>query len=659
MTKQFSNVVLTTENFSSALGKDWHSVVPQPYFDPLTVVTRNTSGEPLSHYGDDRWDFRAQSKDASSPQTIYLYQAPEIKVDQALFGRIYEQHKALLWITTDRGGIKTFGTLSSYNSVAKVWCKIAYEKAVDLFTLLTDFEEVVAACNEMNSNELTATTALIQYLWKYRKELLPEGAQMQREKIIENIKAARLKLPEKRQTPLIPSQIYCTILGGLISGLDTIEHDINSLLIALRKSTESTAVFKKKYPDATAQKIATVRGKALAETVECMRLLGWVEGSGKTLHNFILGKITAYQIHLMHTVVAFSGMRVGEAHILPLNEISEAFQHRGQTHYLIKGYTHKLHRGVKTAAEWITIDQGQRAIEIAIRIGQTILALHGKKPQKKQEPLLFPSISNPFKMITVMAFSTGQKRLISAICPEITAEDIEELNQLDLARSWDRDGIEIGKRWPLAMHQLRRSLSVYAHRSGMVTLPALKAQLQHITDEMRMYYADGWSRAVNLVFERDHFSHEWNAAKTESTYFGLMGALQIAFDGQDVLFGLGAQRMAQVISGRSREQTIALIKNGTIAYRETVLGGCVNTQECKTMPLDPINFECLESNCVNIVVHSKRLEMVIRTQENVVAQLVRDESGSVEQRLEAEHLKRMLRARDLLINSKIEKKSQA
>lgn len=77
------------------------------------------------------------------------------------------------------------------------------------------------------------------------------------------------------------------------------------------------------------------------------------------------------------------------------------------------------------------------------------------------------------------------------------------------------------------------------------------------------------------------------------------------------------------------------------------------------MPLDPINFECLESNCVNIVVHSKRLEMVIRTQENVVAQLVRDESGSVEQRLEAEHLKRMLRARDLLINSKIEKKSQA
>ncbi len=62
---------------------------------------------------------------------------------------------------------------------------------------------------------------------------------------------------------------------------------------------------------------------------------------------------------------------------------------------------------------------------------------------------------------------------------------------LDCARAKPlkvREGIEVGKPWPLTFHQYRRSLSVYAHRSGMVSLPALNGQLQHITDEMRAYF---------------------------------------------------------------------------------------------------------------------------------------------------------------------------
>lgn len=77
------------------------------------------------------------------------------------------------------------------------------------------------------------------------------------------------------------------------------------------------------------------------------------------------------------------------------------------------------------------------------------------------------------------------------------------------------------------------------------------------------------------------------------------------------------------------------------------------------MPLDPINFECVESNCANLVVRSKRLDMVIRSQESAVAQLVRDENGSVEQRLEAEHLRRMLLARDRLKQARTEKEAAA
>ncbi|RYZ79280.1 MAG: hypothetical protein EOP06_27500, partial [Proteobacteria bacterium] len=362
----------------------------------------------------------------------------------------------------------------------------------------------------MNVNGLNAINGMVQVLWRHRAELRVSSAQMQRDKIIEKIKAAWAKLPEGKQTPLIPSRIYCSVLAGLLDGLDTIARDLDVLLEALDKTLDATTKIKLYLPQASREQIKLRRGCALTETAAQMHCLGWKKGRGKSLHTFIFGKISAFQTHLMHTVVAFSGMRFGEARLLPLNGVLETFQHGGQQHYLIKGYTYKLHRGDKVATEWVTIDQGHRAIELATRIGRKILSLYGEKHQKSQEALLFPTILNPYKMMPNNAFQNAQTHLISSICPEITAEDLNELNRLELERGWSRNGIELGQRWPLAMHQLRRSLSVYAHRSGMVSLPALKAQLQHITDEMRAYYADGWSRAVNLVFDKDHFSNEWN-----------------------------------------------------------------------------------------------------------------------------------------------------
>lgn len=660
MDNRVGSAIVTTQPLPPTLGSAEPSLqdqAPRPYFPPGTIVTRSRTGETVSQYGDDKWDFRAQSKDGLTAQAIHFWRTPHDAADRALLGWIYEQHKALLWIIADRGDTIAFSALNRYASVAKDLCTIAYEKNIDLFTLLTDFEQIGAICDEMNLNGLAATNRMVQVLWRYRKELLVSSAQMQRDKIIEKIKAAWAKLPERKQTPLIPSRIYCSVLAGLLDGLDTIERDLDTLLEALNKTLDATRDIKMNFPHASREKIKLRRGCMLAETAEQMLHLGWKKGRGKSLHTFIFGRISAFQTHLMHTVAAFSGMRFGEVRLLPLNGVLETFQHRGQPHYLINGYTYKLHCGDKVATQWVTIDQGHRAIKLAMHIAEKILSLNEGKCQKGHEALLFPGILNPFKMMPNIAFINGQTGLINSISPEITAEDLDELNRLELERGWSRNGIELGKRWPLAMHQLRRSLSVYAHRSGMVSLPALKAQLQHITDEMRAYYADGWSRAVNLVFEKDHFSNEWNSAKTESTYFGLTGALRIAFDDRDDLLGHGAQRLEQIVSGRSREQTLALIKSGTIAYRETVLGGCMSTEECKTMPLSPINFECVESNCVNLVVRRKRLDLIISSQESVVAQLERDEEGSVAQRLEAEHLKRMLLARDRLKQAKTEKEA--
>ncbi|RZL03863.1 MAG: hypothetical protein EOP36_02985 [Rubrivivax sp.] len=510
--------------------------------------------------------------------------------------------------------------------------------------MLSNPEWVAQDCESLNNAYLNITPALIQTLWRDRQTLkLAIDVPLQKLKAqIANVRSSR---PDNFQTPLIPSRIYSLLLANLIHLLDAIERDLDVMLDAYRQSMEAS----RNAPiDGTAMQRKWFRGKALGSVVEKMKIFGY-DPAKQALDRFIVGHINLTQSILMHVVAAFTGMRTGEVQILPVQGVLEAFEHRGSTHYLVKGYTHKLNNGVKRPASWITSREGHRAIQLAQRIARVIHEEVGGEAAPGQEALLFSSTESPYRSKTTECIGRYQKKLIEMASPEITQTDIDELNRLELERGWGRDGIEVGSRWPLAFHQLRRSLSVYAHRSGMVSLPSLKAQLQHITDEMRAYYSDGFCHAVNLVFDKDHFSHEWNAAKVESSYFGY--TLALLFADEDLL-GQGATQIAQVVSRRSREETLRLFQEGKLAYRETVLGGCVSTEECKTPPLDPIPFDCLKSNCINLVVASKRLDNVIRSQESIVAVLERDERGSVESRLEANNLKVLLKARQVLKENK-------
>jgi hypothetical protein len=76
-------------------------------------------------------------------------------------------------------------------------------------------------------------------------------------------------------------------------------------------------------------------------------------------------------------------------------------------------------------------------------------------------------------------------RLRQRTFPTITQEDIVELKLIDPHRAWEAEpDFAVGAGWPFTRHQLRRTLALYAQRSGLVSLPSLKRQLQHITQEM-------------------------------------------------------------------------------------------------------------------------------------------------------------------------------
>lgn len=608
-----------------------------PYFPVDLVVSRAASGEVASRFGDAAWDMGFMSTDGSVRQTLHFYKSDEPDSSD-LANRIRQQQKALMWLHIDAGKLRAWVTLRNTNLALGKWCAWAEHKGVDLYGLLSNPLAVAEYSKELNVNYVWLTSSVIRTLWRHRQQLgAPMDLHLQVLRQALNIESSSRK--DYRQTPLIPSRVYCAILGALNREMDQIEAELDVLLEAYATGRQVSS----QAPDGLTQaQRYSYRARQLQEVAHGMQKLGYDPKQGETLDNFIVGRINQHQMTLILAVVAYTGMRKSEVCILPLDNCLKPFEFLGSTHYELTGSTHKLNQGVKCSASWVTSREGVRATQLAQRIGRVIAEHHDTPAPQGQQPLLFGAVNKPYRKKTDKSFHVTIVAARLRLCPVIGAQDMVELDRLELERGWERDGIEVGQPWPLALHQLRRSLAVYAHRSGMVSLPALKAQLQHITQEMSAYYAAGFSKATNLVFDQQHISHAWQAAKAESSYFAYVLGLLFS---DDEIMGQGATRLADVVERRTKEETLALFEQGKLAYRETVLGGCISTEACKTDPLDPIPYDCLETNCVNMVVLGKRLDLVIKSQESAVAVLQKTEPGSVEHRMEARTLEVLLKAR--------------
>lgn len=611
-------------------------VEPKPLFPAEMPVSYDAAGNVASRYGDPTWDLRSVGSDGATSYTLHFF-CPNRPHASPLDLLIRSQQKALMWLHMGSGQGRSVTTLTQTNATLNSWCKAASIRGVDLYTLMSSPTWVAEVSPDLNRTYLSHSSSSLQTLWRHRKELnAPMDIQLQA--LREVLHTESRSRPETRQTPLIPSRVYCAILGALDDRMTLIERELDLLLDAY----EEDRVASRDAPTGSTAR-TEYRAQALIDVVERMRTLGHTTEQGQRIGDFIANRLVQHQMALMLTVAAYTGMRKGELMMLPHEGVLTEFEHLGSVHFELHGTTSKLNKGIKRATAWITSQQGARAVRLAQRVALRVERVRTQSAAPGQKALLFPTLANPYKKLSSESFNNHLKQLREALCPVIDHSDVEELDRLELARNWAREDIVVGQRWPLALHQLRRSLAVYAHRSGMVSLPALKAQLQHITQEMTLYYSAGFSRAVNLVFDKKHFSHDWEAAKAESSYFAY--AFAVLFSDEELL-GQGVARLANAVESRSRDDTLRLFKTGKVAFRETPLGACVSTEECKTHPLEPIAYDCLESNCVNLVVLEKRLEYIIKHQEGAVASLARNEAGSVEHRLEARHLEVLLKARD-------------
>lgn len=471
-----------------------------------------------------------------------------------------------------------------------------------------------------------------------------------------------------RQHPPIPTRIYALIISKVKHELDEwekIEKNylklfvdcISNPLLGRSKKSQITISTQNGTARSPGEYLPTfqelINKYELEEYFNDRKLIRSVKGLTKGLSN-IRGAAKIYAI-------AFTGMRSQEASNLPYYCLETDVDKTGREHIFVVGKTTKL----KIAeTRWVTNTEGRSAIKISQRIASTIYKSIEVTPSKNRRernsfPLFISSSYGEFgrktpqnhrKHCKVMSFSFFKEKyetLRLRLQPNILEGDIKELEQIDPHRNWrEESDFTIGKPWRLTDHQLRRSLALYAQRSGLVSLPSLRRQLQHITEEMSRYYARGSIFANNFIGDdNDHFGLEWQ--ETTPVSAGLAYIRDMHFSHAS-LFGGHVKWFEHRLKTNDapllmdRNTTMTRFRNGELAYKETPLGGCTKVGPCSNPGIRFLNIECL-AGCENLVGKISKLERVIEAQKILVSRI---DPHTIEWKMENNDLEALITARE-------------
>lgn len=162
----------------------------------------------------------------------------------------------------------------------------------------------------------------------------------------------------------------------------------------------------------------------------------------------------------------------------------------------------------------------------------------------------------------------------------ITQQDLE-LARL-VTPTLDAKKFAVGKVWPLAWHQLRRTGAVNMQASGLVSDASLQYQLKHVSRAMSLYYGRGYAR---VRLEED--AHTLYVR----TLYETLGRELVRLTTDRFVSPHGDKRKAEIvrlIAPADMKKLTRLAKDGRVACREIQLGACTNREPCPYGGIDSI-----------------------------------------------------------------------
>jgi len=616
--------------------------------DPDTVITTDAKGNPLSRFKDDIWDF---SFEQGHPLNFASWLAGEPD-DQ--FHEIKLQLKTIWFVllvtpeTRIRGKVKAFQRYHvQLRKVARlahrVGCSFANASDNSEFQVairqsianILDDKENIKSCQDLSImlrkihyiNEMPETSAIVG-VSLFRPDDFDQA-------IILLKSRARVEKTIKNRTPLIPSRIYSLLINSLSRELDYAESYLEtirsffhryytemeffafqeeSLKSKFRLTREKFESRGEKFPF----KKSELKFDKFQSRNEAARESGLSNLFETRCKNVSYKALMFYLMELQKlcamTCLVVSGMRTHELQVLPYHCIERVSIKGFGDVAAFKSHTSKLNNGEYTDAMlWVTNELGEKAVRVAQVIAECFY-IHGTgamdPPNTSKLPLWLSSKPNAQKRLIHYDFPMTKMGSISDVkflsSFTIAQEDIDELETFDALREWN---LSVGDVWPYTNHQCRRALVVYASRSGMVSLPSLGSQLKHLSIAMTALYAENSSFAENFIIDEEGnipLSHNVVREFREEQVFNMsLSFHEKVIDAKSRLSGgkgkiiqkdKDASTLPAVMS--SRKATEKGIREGRVAYRETVVGGCMRKEVCDSYGIDdviPCVFDCAES----------------------------------------------------------------
>jgi hypothetical protein len=616
---------------------------PQLYDKPVPdfVLCRDEHGNAIAVYGESVWDFnpyRLSAKKISRIRFDIVFDLSE-QSQQALI----EEAKHLLYCLIyfaggGRVGKLSASTLNQYWMVlrlAMLFCNEQKQKPmVGVLSLQQLFTVPVymAAFIGQSSFDKKVLVGILQSLARVgevRLGYIPlNPASIPRER------------PDYKQHPVIPTRIYLNLINHTSDLLDQLHAGVGyfeSFIVCF--ADEHYGI---KHHS---QKCRGLGGKAhwrpeMGQAIKKHCLTSVFAGEFECSRKMNLQRVLTKMQYVVKTVIhLYTGMRDQEVMRMPYRCLSEqvvrpnAVDERGierdkpQSVSVLSTTT--KYAGYRKDGAWFAPGEVVKAVEVAQAICRGLAKLYKIELDACCPLFLNPSIvgySRNSAEVGVANFLSRTTEGTALHRLSIQAEDLQELAQSDPSRDfYNEPAFAVGQPWPLTSHQFRRSLAFYGSSSGFLTLPTLRAQFKHMTNEIARYYGNHYDnlRTVfgyyddakkDFVLPSNHFAFEYQMAIPMSVANQLIADL--LFSEKPLFGGTGSymeKQKERVKAGEIqiedvRADTELRVKNGAISYRPTLLGGCTKVGRCDSFLLGDYS-ECL--SCEGAIIKPDKLTAAI------------------------------------------------
>lgn len=180
--------------------------------------------------------------------------------------------------------------------------------------------------------------------------------------------------------------------------------------------------------------------------------------------------------------------------------------------------------------------------------------------------------------IPLMSYRRYLKRFPRVFDSEILKITEEDLGQARMfTPNLDKGGaFNVGKTWPLASHQLRRTGGINMFASGVMSDSSIQVIMKHLTLFQTSYYGRNHSRL--------RFSEEFEGINVAAKYEVLAKQIQTLVEDRYVS-PLGEQRKQEIVvnlvAQKDYKTLVKAGKKGEVSFRETRLGGCTKLGHCE------------------------------------------------------------------------------